>query len=346
MLDRDKATRLVPADAGDELEAIESPVAIPFALESSQTKNILEILGLDEYVQLFTSTVRALVWLKRVNEAHDLLRTCFFYIMTEDHNVPYVIQTYLRSLVAHIGVLAKDYHFADRQYRYLILRDLYNSHYWNGLFICSIKLVAHAVTSRYASRIVERHPDCVPARLIAAHYHHISRSHRVALAEYLPLYIKNPNSPTTTLSIGLSYLNSVMSRTNPDRNYSVMQAFAFLFRYGDLRGWNQEALYNLGRAFHQLNLLNFAIHMYERALNASPLKEKLYERLQTNLESEMSEDRMDVDESSTDANHDSEIEAIQYSDLTREIAYNLSLIYRRSGSPHLARMVISQHIII
>jgi len=41
---------------------------------------------------------------------------------------------------------------------------------------------------------------------------------------------------------------------------------AFLNLYIKLRGECQESFYNAGRAFHQLGLLNDAVHFYKKAL--------------------------------------------------------------------------------
>ena len=40
--------------------------------------------------------------------------------------------------------------------------------------------------------------------------------------------------------------------------------------YSLLRGNEQEAAYNMGRAAHQLGLLHLAVPLYERALAAKP----------------------------------------------------------------------------
>ncbi len=62
---------------------------------------------------------------------------------------------------------------------------------------------------------------------------------------------------------------------------------------------------------HQLGLLPAALHYYKQALETKPVIEGDYNM-----------------------------------DLSREIAYNMALIYQGSGSPELARMYLQKHIVI
>ena len=88
------------------------------------------------------------------------------------------------------------------------------------------------------------------------------------------------------------------------------QACAFLHTYLKLRGHCQEAYYNLGRAMHQLGILTAAVHYYKKVLDMkSPI-----------------------------------IENENFS-CQKEAAFNLSLIYKNSGSYELARMILRKNII-
>ncbi len=71
---------------------------------------------------------------------------------------------------------------------------------------------------------------------------------------------------------------------------------------------DQEAAYNLGRAAHQLELLHIAVPFYERALATQP----------------------PIDSGITN--------------LRREAAHNLVLIYRKTGAIELARQVMREHL--
>lgn len=74
-----------------------------------------------------------------------------------------------------------------------------------------------------------------------------------------------------------------MSRRLPNRHFHVVQAFAFLHQYASRRGCRAEAAYNLGRAFHQLQLSHLAVPLYEEvlALTESPLRREAAYNLAT-----------------------------------------------------------------
>ena len=93
-----------------------------------------------------------------------------------------------------------------------------------------------------------------------------------------------------------------------------LQACAFLHTYLKLRGHCQEAYYNLGRAMHQLGILTAAIHYYKKVL-----------AMKSAIEGD-------------DGNDDD-------FNLEKEAAFNLSLIYKNSGSPQLAQMILRKHIV-
>jgi len=116
----------------------------------------------------------------------------------------------------------------------------------------------------------------------------------------------NKKIPLLCLSTGVAYLALVMHRNTPDRHKCILQAFAFLSEYYNTRGRTIEAVYNLGRAFHQLGLVQFAVPLYKKALN------------------------MEKDENN----------------LKMDVAYNLSLIYKASGSVELARQITMQYLTI
>lgn len=82
----------------------------------------------------------------------------------------------------------------------------------------------------------------------------------------------------------------------------------------------QESSYNIGRAAHQLGLLHIAAAYYERSLQASPSAAQSAAACRGGGSERLS--------------------------LQREAAYNLSLIYRSSGSEDLARQLLRQYVTI
>lgn len=63
-----------------------------------------------------------------------------------------------------------------------------------------------------------------------------------------PLGILQVNNPSP---LGILQVNV---RRCPDSHMMVMQAFAFLYKYFELRGEDQEACLNLARAYHQIGM--------------------------------------------------------------------------------------------
>lgn len=74
------------------------------------------------------------------------------------------------------------------------------------------------------------------------------------------------------LSLALGYLHYAIKRQSGNRHHLMMQGFAFLFAYYDLRqranviSEKQEAEYNVAQAYHMLGLTHLAIPYYGRCL--------------------------------------------------------------------------------
>jgi general transcription factor 3C polypeptide 3 (transcription factor C subunit 4) len=88
-------------------------------------------------------------------------------------------------------------------------------------------------------------------------------------------YALEPDNPMINLSIALSYVQHAVKRQADNRHHHVMQGFAFLSRYYDIRSASgdacgqQEAEYNIARAYHLLGLTHSAITYYKRCLDLS-----------------------------------------------------------------------------
>ncbi|KAL6047685.1 General transcription factor IIIC, polypeptide 3, variant 2 [Balamuthia mandrillaris] len=151
----------------------------------------------------------------------------------------------------------------------------------------------------------------------------------------------------------------VSNRKVMDRHRHVMLAFAFLFQYKRLRlqhqqgegegeggrskakeneDYLQEVCFNLGRAFHQLNLLHLAVPFYEKAISTSPPRSSPYRS--AFLSSDEAEERKKNEEEKEEEEKEAETRAREAFDLRREAAYNLSLIYQNSGSHQLAAKLL------
>lgn len=107
----------------------------------------------------------------------------------------------------------------------------------------------------------------------------------------------------------------------------------FVLEYVKLTGYTQEAEYNLGRAFHLVGLTHLAVPHYEKALclPSSAMKGIVDEKPIEEVYTWPVEDDFDDDEEEDST------------DLKREVAYNLYLIYVTSGSMSLAQILLMKY---
>ncbi|KAJ3380278.1 transcription factor TFIIIC subunit tfc4 [Entophlyctis sp. JEL0112] len=137
---------------------------------------------------------------------------------------------------------------------------------------------------------------------------------RLYMLEYfLDAHRLAPDDPLVNLSLGISFLHWSMIRSVDNRHRRVLQAFTFLHKYEELRGSSPEALYNIGRAYHQLGLDHMAISYYEKVLAC--------------VEGD------DVDGAKMRSKWP-----------VKEAAYNMSLILNANGSSAYAQAILAQHL--
>ena len=200
--------------------------------------------------------------------------------------------------------------FAYNIMRELVMKNPENTRCWNllNLIISKADDFRH---NRFLLRLAPKHPDLVALGILNGHNCLVAGTYKYSLAEYTQAFKQDPSNPLIPLMLGLTFTHMACQKFSGKKHSLVVQACAFLNIYVEMRGECQESMYNLGRAFHQLNLLPQAIHYYKLALEC-PIVEELPEGPRL--------------------------------DLTREIAFNLSLIYKNSGSPNLARMYLYKYI--
>lgn len=116
------------------------------------------------------------------------------------------------------------------------------------------------------------------------------------------------DNPLVALMLGLTFCHMACQKFSAKKHSLVVQACSFLNTYRSLRGDCQEVHYNLGRSMHQLGLLPAALYYYKKGLEIGP-----------NIDKEMF-------------------------DLSKEIAFNISLIYSSSGNTQIARYYTEKYI--
>jgi tetratricopeptide (TPR) repeat protein len=193
-----------------------------------------------------------------------------------------------------------------------------------------------------------------------------------------------PDDPLVKLLLAVGYLRSCMQRRVVDRHLTAVQGIGFFAKYFELIGGveSSEALYNMGRAYHQLGLVHLAHEFYAAVLElergrcerralvsnrwkgpagggvaeAAPPEE--YSEAESQSEEEIYHCEYDCGYYHADiddvAAHEKtcvnapDVEEFgeEFRELqptfTHEAAFNLSLIYRASGNEALAKSILQK----
>ncbi|XP_034654564.1 general transcription factor 3C polypeptide 3 [Drosophila subobscura] len=175
---------------------------------------------------------------------------------------------------------------------------------------------------RYIRRLLNRQPLVDQhMRIFLGHYHLNCSSFKYALNAYVPMLREHPD-PLVALSIAVVFNQLALQKKVLRKSAAVAQAVAFAERYKELRSAGdefskcaaqQEILYNIGRIYHQANILHLAVEYYEKALAVQhPL----------------------IDE------HEDTL------GLQHETAFNLHLIYRANGNHWKARQYLMRYCVV
>ncbi|XP_054929119.1 general transcription factor 3C polypeptide 3-like isoform X3 [Dermacentor andersoni] len=193
--------------------------------------------------------------------------------------------------------------------RLLVLKYPAYNRAWN-LFGLAMNLSPVMRQNRFCLRLLYKYPDSVPLGMLNGHNALVSGTYKHALAEYVQL-LSEEEDPLLLLCAGLTLVHMGCQKFSARRHWLLLQAMSFLDRYLQARP-SQEALFNMGRALHQLGFPHMALNMYQRALGTPPAVQGMPEVF----------------------------------DLRCEIAFNMSLLYLNSGNTELASSIVAQHCII
>lgn len=182
---------------------------------------------------------------------------------------------------------------------------------WNTLYICSLK-TEYSRLHKFVIRFLKSHPHEDRAVMMYANDSLYAGTYKYALNDHTILYEKYKTS-LLALLVGINFLHISCQKFTTSKHALVSQTLAFFSEYERLRGEDasQEIYYNIGRLFHQLQLLPQAIFYYKKSLNCKP--------------------------------------AIKNSaafDLRHDIAYNLHLIYLYSNQSRIANMYLQKYVVI
>ncbi|MCL4131600.1 UNVERIFIED_CONTAM: hypothetical protein GTU68_040013 [Idotea baltica] len=204
----------------------------------------------------------------------------------------------------------ESFYFAFNIMREIVIKSPENNRSWN--LLCFIISKADDFRhNRFLLRLTHKHPDSLPLTILNGHNCLVSGTYKFSVAEYSQAFKNASNDPLVPLMLGLIYTHMACQKFSGNKNSLVVTATAFLTTYLEMRSECQESYYNLGRAMHQLNLLPQAVFYYKKALS------------------------MPVPDTTVDGPD---------LNLVREIVFNLSLIYKKSGNLDLVRYYINKYI--
>lgn len=276
----------------------------------------------EQHHLLIVDLSKALASLKRYWDALEIIDL----FLRLAHNVlPSDKEEELRSLGAQISYNTTDPKQGFDWVRQVVQQHPHSLVAWN----CFYKMLSsmekdYKKYSKFLRNLRVKHADCVPPILIAGHQFTISSHHQDAAREYLKAYKLLPDSPLINLCVGTSLINLALGFRLQNKHQCITQGLAFLFKNLQQSENSQEALYNIARAFHHVGLVTLAASYYEKVLATRekdcPLPQLPYEN------------RFHAENVKPGS-----------CDLRREAAYNLHLIYKKSGASDLARQVLKDY---
>jgi len=176
---------------------------------------------------------------------------------------------------------------------------------------------------RWMKRFLKKNPGLIGPLLIqgnqALAFHWSSSSYVAYLQAYIRLKqyeqdadadpdqsVTQQDKALVTLCLAVAYIDHIMNKVNPDRHTTFLRALAFFTEYAAIRGHPAESTFNLGRACHQLGLLDLSVALYEKVLA-------------------MEDDPHEI---------------------KKDAAYNLHLIYKSSGNGELANKILLDYLVV
>ncbi|KAL3830373.1 hypothetical protein ACJIZ3_019175 [Penstemon smallii] len=238
----------------------------------------------------------------------------------------------LRTLGAQIAC-----HIADPARGWEYVRDIINRHpYSFSAWNCCYRVILRnsrsrsrdSVPRKFLLHFRENHRDCVPPILISGNLFTMLSMWQAAARDYLEAYKLMPDNPLINLCIGTTLINLVtLDHRLKNKHQTMLQGLAFLYNNSRLCEDSQESLYNIARAYHQIGLVSLATTYYEKVLAIRQKDHPIPEHPSEN-----------PDFTGT--------KRPGYCDLRREAAFNLHLIYKKSGAFDLARQVLKDHVVI
>ena len=188
------------------------------------------------------------------------------------------------------------------------------------------------------------------AKLLVAHFVHPKYKIKIAQAEWEEMLEKEEQTWVLCYHVGMARLHRALSKSclPASRQAGVMKAMGMLKQYQKLRMRDiasmdaevqsniyREVWYNMGRAFHYLDIIYLALDCYCRALSGASKYVNAGETLEEIVAEELKESKELASSSSSTASPP----------LQRQVAHNLVLCLRTSpGMEHYARSIVRKYL--
>ncbi|XP_057686682.1 general transcription factor 3C polypeptide 3 isoform X2 [Corythoichthys intestinalis] len=280
------------------------------------------ILSKEDWWQLLLSCVLTLCDVKRYEEAELMVDSAMEFYSFYDIKPR---RKELEFLGLSASILDRDHHKAYDYIRLMLMENVDQSQLWNIFNQLTISS-HHQRHHRFCLRLLLKHPENHALCVLCGHNAMVSGSFKHALGNYIQAFQSQPDDHLLNMFVGINLFNMASQKYVAKRHTLIVQGFAFLHRYVELRGECQESMYNCARALHQVGLTHLAIHYYQKCLLLPVEKlEVLFHFILGSIKNGI---------------------AVEQVDLRREAAFNLSLIYQASGNVEMARQLISTHCVI
>uniref|UniRef100_A0A1D1YWF8 General transcription factor 3C polypeptide 3 n=2 Tax=Anthurium amnicola TaxID=1678845 RepID=A0A1D1YWF8_9ARAE len=269
----------------------------------------------EEHYRLILDLCKALVSLQRYCDAIGIIKRLSCSSLSNEKKEE------LQSLGIQVAHISEDPKHGYDDVRRYVQQHPYSSTAWHSYYKVASRLeYPYAKHLKFLHEVRETRKDCVPPMVITGHQFAMVR-YQSAAREYLQAYKLQPDNALINLCVGTALINLALGFRLKNKHLCVMQGIAFLNNYQRICHSSQEALYNIARAYHIVGLYTLAIAYYEKVLAIEERDYPMAEPLEN----------ANVPNKSG------------YCNLHNEAAYNLHLIYKKSGALDLARQVLKSY---
>ncbi|XP_051148860.1 uncharacterized protein LOC127263720 [Andrographis paniculata] len=321
LLEKKAAEKEARRAAGIDWESDDSDDESPRVLREPPLPDLLKEGG-DHY--LIVDLCKALSTLRKYWDALEIINLS---LKLECNTLSAQVKEELRTLGAQMAHNISDPTHGWECVRYFVSRHPFSFSAWNCYYKGLLRSNRMTKHNKFLHSMRAKHKDCVQPILISGHHFTMISQHQAAAREYLEAYKLLPDSPLINLCVGTALINLALGHRLPNKHQAILQGLAFLHNNARLCGDSQESFYNIARACHHVGLVSLAVTYYEKVL---AMREKDYPI------PVLPNDNPDYEM----------VERPGYCDLRREAAYNLHLIYKRSGAVDLARQVLKDHVVL